>query len=65
MSTSWPLRVSASPVPRVVFLRSKNRRHAIRKTQIAFVMGILGAAGRVLGVANWLYLGADMGWRVW
>ena len=28
-------------------------------------MEILGADGRVLGVANWLYLGADMGWRVW
>ena len=28
-------------------------------------MGILGADGRVLGVANWLYLGADMVWRVW
>ena len=52
-------------MPRVVCLRSKNRRHAIRKTQIAIVMGILGADGRVLGVANWLYLGADLVWRVW
>jgi hypothetical protein len=27
--------------------------------------GDIGADGRVLGVANWLYLGADLVWRVW